>query len=296
MSIRTAGMIQRGPGESCSQAPLGWNRKRVHYECWDGKRIEIVHRTAGIRDLGETKTVPRNVVEYLNKRSAWATVSGVEFSRSMDTVLGGPDDIRTMIFPNMVKIVRQGAFYCVKSLQSVVLNEGLEVLGTDEYQPDGMWYSGVFQESGLRRVRLPSTLRRIEYDVFEACKHLERVDLPDGLEYVGKKSFRASALGSVRFPPGLKTIDDCAFAACKELRSVKFAEGLEQIGALAFFESGLEHVELPVSLRMVAHGAFACCESLSSAQFCDGLEVLGTDDCPDSGGLFYGVFSESALR
>ena len=38
-----------------------------------------------------------------------------------------------------------------------------------------MWYSGVFQESGLRRVRLPSTLRRIEYDVFEACMPIEEM-------------------------------------------------------------------------------------------------------------------------
>ena len=51
----------------------------------------------------------------------------------MSTVSGGLDDVRTITFPNMVKIVRQGAFHSVKSLVSVMLNEGLETLGMDKY-------------------------------------------------------------------------------------------------------------------------------------------------------------------
>ena len=64
-------------------------------------------------------------------------VSGVEFSRDMTTIFGASDDIRTMIFPTTVRTVRQGSFCSAFPLRSVVLNEGLEVLGTDEYQSDG---------------------------------------------------------------------------------------------------------------------------------------------------------------
>ena len=59
-----------------------------------------------------------------------------------DNDLLGSWGIRTMIFPEMVKTVRQGAFRGVKSLKSVVLNEGLEVLGTDDSDEEGD--SGVF--------------------------------------------------------------------------------------------------------------------------------------------------------
>ena len=62
----------------------------------------------------------------------------------MKTIFGGPDDIRTMIFPKMVRIIRQGSFRGVKSLVSAVLNEGLETLGTDEHKLDGEKYFGVF--------------------------------------------------------------------------------------------------------------------------------------------------------
>ena len=51
-----------------------------------------------------------------------------------------------------------------------------------------MW-SGAFQESALESVRLPSTLRRITYRTFTRCRNLKVIELPDGLEYLGKYCF-----------------------------------------------------------------------------------------------------------
>ena len=71
-------------------------------------------------------------------------------------------------FPASLRTVAQTAFYKCKSLKTVKLNEGLEVLGTEEH-PDGdsnrMWY-GVFEESAVESVELPSTLKKIEYRAF----------------------------------------------------------------------------------------------------------------------------------
>ena len=90
-------------------------------------------------------------------------------------------------------------------------NEGLEVLGTDEYtDKGGMWY-GVFYESTLEKVELPSTLKRIEYNAFSNCKNLKSITLPDKLEYIGKLCFWGSALESIRLPPALKTVGNYAF-------------------------------------------------------------------------------------
>ena len=80
-----------------------------------------------------------------------------------------------MIFPEMVRSIRQGSFYGVKSLVSVVLNEGLEVLGTEEQSLNQLKFCGVFHESGLKRVRLPSTLKVIRNEAFMGCKNLKSV-------------------------------------------------------------------------------------------------------------------------
>ena len=55
--------------------------------------------------------------------------------------------------------------------------------------PDGRRYPGVFEESGLRDVKLPSTLRRIEYSAFAECENLKTVRLPDRLEHLGENCF-----------------------------------------------------------------------------------------------------------
>lgn len=89
----------------------------------------------------------------------------------------------------MVRTIRQKAFGKVESLRSVILNEGLEVLGTDEYPDTGKVYSGVFENCSIERVELPSTLKRIESGTFMGCKNLKVINLPDKLEYIGCSAF-----------------------------------------------------------------------------------------------------------
>ena len=130
MDYEATGTTEQGQGERGSRTQLGWNCGRGRYACGDERCIEVPRRTASVRDLDETKTVPRNMIRYTtSKGEVKATISGIEYGRNRETVFGGPDDIRTVIFPDMVRIIRQGSFYGVKSLVSIVLNEGLERIG-----------------------------------------------------------------------------------------------------------------------------------------------------------------------
>ena len=76
-------------------------------------------------------------------------------------------------------------FALCKNLKTVKFKEGLEVLGVDEYKNDGGQLYGVFEESTVQNVELPSTLRRIEYSAFQSCKSLQHIRLPERLEYLG---------------------------------------------------------------------------------------------------------------
>ena len=69
----------------------------------------------------------------------------------------------------------QSSFSGCRSLKSAKFAEGLEVLGVDECpNDDGMWY-GAFYGSALESILLPSTLRRIEYNVFTECENLKTI-------------------------------------------------------------------------------------------------------------------------
>lgn len=111
----------------------------------------------------------------------------------------------------------------------MILNEGLEVLGTNDY-PDDWNHCGVFRGSSVESVILPSTLKRIERYTFYDCKNLKNIRLPEGLEFIGPDCFDNSALESVELPASLRIISQGAFENCKNLKTVKFSEGLEVLG------------------------------------------------------------------
>ena len=212
-------------------------------------------------------------------------VSGVDFSRDMTEVSAGSDEARTVVFPNTIRRVRNGLFYGAETLRSAVLNEGLEVLGTDEYQADGDLQKGVFEESGLTKVRLPSTLKRIEYAVFKMCASLKSIQLPDGLGYIGKVAFGKCGLESVTLPNSVREICVQAFFGCESLRDVQLNEGLRQLGETeyvkgikytgqVFAECGLESIALPSTLRVIEEDAFYECRDLKEVQLPEGLEEI----------------------
>ena len=74
------------------------------------------------------------------------------------------------------------------------LNEGLEELGEMEVI-DGEDEEGrVFSKCALERIKLPSTLKKIRKDTFYCCDNLRNVEIPNGVEYIGKECFFGSGL------------------------------------------------------------------------------------------------------
>ena len=220
-----------------------------------------------------------------NGKKARLFVSGLELSRDLSRVVRGAKNIRTATFPGTTRKVSDGAF-AATSIMSVVLNEGLEALGVDECPIDREKYYGVFQESGLRQVKFPSTLKEIGYRAFMDCINLNTVCFPEGLELLGKSCFSETGLSTVQFPKSLRKIAQASFCLCKSLKSAAFADGLEALGSDeyqmngqlwygVFQDSALENVRLPSTLRRIEYGTFANCTNLKDIQLSTALEYIG---------------------
>lgn len=54
-----------------------------------------------------------------------------------------------MTFPDSVRTVSQEAFFGCKDLKKAALNDGLEVLGSEEHSSGNKILNGVFQDSAL---------------------------------------------------------------------------------------------------------------------------------------------------
>lgn len=91
------------------------------------------------------------------------------------------------------------------------LNEGLERLGAKEIIGKYEYEGDVFCETAIEFIALPSTLKRIEAKTFANCKNLKCVEIPNGVEYLGKECFSGSGTKEITLPETLREICAGAF-------------------------------------------------------------------------------------
>ena len=89
-----------------------------------------------------------------------------------------------------------------KKLTSVVIPEGVEKID-----------QGAFSANSLTAIKLPSTVKQIERLAFGANSKLSKVELNEGLEYIGQQAFMgdSSLTGEVIIPSTVKTVMTSAF-------------------------------------------------------------------------------------
>lgn len=100
-----------------------------------------------------------------------------------------------------VTTIGKGAFGR-KKLTSVVIPEGVKTID-----------QGAFSANSLTTIKLPSTVKQIERLAFGANKNLSKVELNEGLEYIGQQAFMgdSSLTGEVIIPSTVKTVMTSAF-------------------------------------------------------------------------------------
>ena len=138
-----------------------------------------------------------------------------------------PPNVNKVLFHRVITEVdgRDTFDACKYTLQSVVLNDGLEKIGCEVFM-------GCMS---LKEVNLPSTLIGIGCGAFEGCTLLESIFcLPLTLTEIGANAFKGTRLTDITLPATLTKISDGAFMDCRKLETVTMHEGLQKIGEDAF--------------------------------------------------------------
>lgn len=210
---------------------------------------------------------------------------------------------KSVILPDSLRIIGDGAFYSCHNLTSVNLPDGLVSIGDSafSYCPN------------LPSVTLPNSLQSIGDAAFAYCHTLAISSLPASLRSIGGGAFAScDAISAfavspenpvftsvdgvlfdranntlVSYPSGkggetydvaqsVRSIGKRAFAGCSSLVSVSLPSGLASIGDRAFENcSSLTSVTLPAGIQSVAEGAFFYCDSLVSVSLPEGLTSIG---------------------
>ena len=105
------------------------------------------------------------------------------------------------------------------------LNERLEKLSNTDTISWTEYKGRVFAASVVESIRIPSTVKRIEIEMFANCRNRTSVEIPRGVEYIREKCFEHSGIREVTLPSTLKEIDEKAFDCSEYLKTVWVEDG-----------------------------------------------------------------------
>ena len=113
------------------------------------------------------------------------------------------------------------------------LPNGLEIVGDN-------WFAG----SGIEKVFIPNTVRKLGSSAFVCCEELREVVFEPGsqLETIGDSCFGYCMFEKIVIPKSVRDIGDEAFSGCEYLRSLVFEDGsqLKHVGEDALTYTPLE--------------------------------------------------------
>lgn len=161
-----------------------------------------------------------------------------------------------MAVPNTVERIGDEAFARCISLESVCIPASVEKIGKNPFVDldskvinneseayvieNKMLYSAdrtrlVSCLTDAAMVIVPKTVRVIGSLAFTRRAKLKKVQLPDGLERIGRDAFSdCDALEEVVIPASVKTIAPYAFGGCESLKKVTFLGEVQSLSRTAF--------------------------------------------------------------
>lgn len=173
-----------------------------------------------------------------------------------DNAFWGCAFLRNVAVPNTVERIGDEAFARCISLESVCIPASVEKMGknpfvdldskvinneSEAYVIDNkILYSAdrtrlVSCLTDAAMVIVPKTVRVIGSLAFTRRAKLKKVQLPDGLERIGRDSFSdCDALEEVVIPASVKTIAPYAFGGCESLKKVTFLGEVQSLSRTAF--------------------------------------------------------------
>ena len=187
-------------------------------------------------------------------------------------------------YGRILKDVDSTKFTC----EEYVIPEGVEVI------------EGSFCMTGskLRKVHLPSTLRRMEVNTFidcpleelelpegitevpdymcEGCRELKKVVLPSTIKTLMRGAFNCcEQLQEINLPDSIEFIEGSAFRNCDSLKQIVLPPNLRYIDPELFYCSGIESIEIHPNITEIGYWAFWGCQNLKRLAIPESVTQIG---------------------
>lgn len=147
------------------------------------------------------------------------------------------------------------------------------------FNPEAERITAIQRESrkNITSIILPDSITEIPESFAKGLEKLERVQLGQKTNSIGKEAFRRCAkLKEIYLPDGITEIKDGVFKGCTELETVIIEGNLRSIGSEAFcYCSSLVSISVPDSVETIGTMAFYECEKLTSFAIPENINIIG---------------------
>ena len=138
----------------------------------------------------------------------------------------------------------------------------------------------------LTNVVLPNTMTELPKRAFYYCFQLKSVTLPASLEKIGGYAFVSSGIESISIPPTVSSLGNSAFKNCMQLTNVSLPAGITIIPNSCFSGCAqLTNVKIPSTVTTIVEYAFSTCCRLSSITIPSNVALIGEFAFKDCSGL-----------
>lgn len=129
----------------------------------------------------------------------------------------------------------------------------------------------------ISRIQLPEGLMYIGSRVFDGCDSLKSLRLPESLENLAQYAFTGSSIEIIEIPGNVTSIIPFTFKNCPCLNTVIIRKGVKKIYSRAFEDcENLELVAVPSDTE-ISHDAFTGCVKMNPELT---RKLISTCKCP----------------
>ena len=278
------------------------------------ERKELKRREEAQREAGRKETERRKVECRETEKKAEVSVKSKPTAEEGSVAKINPADFEikkgvlikykgkggTVVIPNNVRSIGQGAFWGCSSLTSITIPKmvgsivgcvfygctDLEEIKVEKenpvYHSDGNCLietkSGTLV-AGCKNSKIPSdgSITCIAGEAFMKCKSLISITIPNGVTSIGEGAFMdCDSLISINIPNSVTSIGVLAFKSCSSLTSITIPSSVTSIRESVFEGcSSLTSITIPNSVTSIGESVFEDCSSLTSIIIPNSVTSIG---------------------
>lgn len=138
-----------------------------------------------------------------------------------------------VILPSSISVIGEGAFFCVSSMATIELPDGLKRIEASAFSQFRVTATN-FQPS-IKKIVIPNSVTYLGDDAFSNSDDLKDVKLSESLTQIEAGTFAGChGLVTIEIPNSVTAIKKGAFSECYSLKNVTLGKGLKEIESNVF--------------------------------------------------------------